>query len=153
MPGRNNISLDRRSAWAVLYTVFIFSAGVCTVHAQVAVVTNKSVAVAEVNNQTLLDIFSLEENEWKDGGQVVPVEMKGKSAAKTLFYKYLGRSVSDIKRDRLRTILAGEGSPPEVYETAQEILKKVMDTPGAVGYVPMDIVPPDLVNVVAVIDE
>ncbi len=137
----------------LLCTVLLGLAWTSQSHAQVAVITNKSVEIGEINNQELIDIFSLEEIQWKNGREITPIEIKGDDTTKTVFYKFLGRSISDVKRDRLRIILAGEATPPLVFDSPEEVLDKIRNTPGAVGYVPIKIIPPESVNILLIIDQ
>ncbi len=123
------------------------------VQAQVAIVANKSVQVSDLDIQALIDIFSLENSEWKDGTHITPVDFKGKNEIKKVFYNFLGRSANDIKRDRLRIILAGEGNPPLTASTAKEILNKVVSTAGAIGYAPLEMVQEDEVKIIKIIDQ
>ncbi len=118
---------------------------------QVAIVANKSVKVSELQKHELVDIFSLEEANWKDGERIVPVELKGESAVKSMFYKFLGRPVNEIKRDRLRLILAGDSDPPVTVTTIEETLQAITSTPGSIGYLPLDMATGDLI-VIQVID-
>ena len=120
--------------------------------AQIAIATHKSVEVSELKAQELIDIFSLEENRWSNGGRIVPVELKGKSEIKKQFYAFIGRSANEIKRKRLRIVLAGDGDPPIPAKTAEEMLEKIRSTPGAIGYLPVDLVADAEVNVIHIIE-
>lgn len=120
--------------------------------AQIAIATHKSVKVAELDAQALIDIFSLEENHWSNGKRIIPVEIKGKSDIKSQFYAFIGHSANDIKRKRLRIVLAGDGDPPIPARTAEEMLETISSTPGAIGYLPLDMASPDEVNVIQVIE-
>lgn len=135
-------------------TLLWFSfAGASTAIAQVAIVANKSVEIKDISIQEIIDIFSLEVIQWKNGREITPIEIKGNDATKSIFYDFLGRSSSDIKRDRLRIILAGEATPPLVFDTAEEVLDNIRTTPGAIGYVPGEIIPPESVHILLIIDE
>ena len=117
--------------------------------AQLAIITNESVSSSEIDVQQLVDIFSLEENKWPDGTRIVPVDLKGKNEIKQSFYKFLGRSPDAVKRSRLRIILAGEGDPPILMNSAKESIETIKKTRGAIGYVPLDLVPSEGVLIVA----
>ncbi|MEM8487854.1 MAG: hypothetical protein AAF564_20050 [Bacteroidota bacterium] len=120
--------------------------------AQIAIATHKSVMVSELNEQELIDIFSLEESHWSNGGRIVPVELKGKSDIKSQFYALIGRSPNEIKRKRLRIVLAGDGDPPIPAKSAEEMLAKISSTPGAIGYLPLHLASADEVNVIHIIE-
>jgi|GEM_PF-6903112 len=119
--------------------------------AQVAIVTHSSVDISELDTQKLIDIFVLETKNWSDGGRITPVELKGKSDIKTAFYDYIGRSSSEIKRERLRIVLAGDGDPPMPARSSEEALQKISTTPGAIGYLPLQLASNGEVNVIHVI--
>ncbi|MBX2821112.1 MAG: hypothetical protein KTR29_15560 [Rhodothermaceae bacterium] len=119
--------------------------------AQVAIVTHSSVDVSELDTQKLIDIFVLETKRWSDGDRITPVELKGKSDIKTTFYDYIGRSASEIKRERLRIILAGDGDPPVPAKSTEDALQKISTTPGAIGYLPLQLASNGEVNVIHVI--
>ncbi len=108
--------------------------------------------VSALNEQELVDIFSLEESHWSNGGRIVPVELKGKSDIKSQFYALIGRSANEIKRKRLRIVLAGDGDPPIPAKTAEEMLEKISSTPGAIGYLPLHLATEDQVNVIHIIE-
>ena len=120
--------------------------------AQVAIVTHSSVEVSELDTQKLIDIFALETKRWSGGDRITPVELRGKSDIKTAFYDYIGRSASEIKRERLRIILAGDGDPPIPAKTIEEALQKISTTPGAIGYLPLQLATNGEVNVIHVIN-
>lgn len=136
--------------------LFILLFGMCCppteVPAQIAIVTHKSVKSSVLKKQELVDIFSLEASRWPGGNRIVPIELKGKSDVKSRFYAYLGRSTKEMKRDRLRIVLAGDGDPPVPAKSAEEMREKISTTPGAIGYLPLDLVSKEEVNVVLVID-
>lgn len=118
---------------------------------QIAIVANKSVKVSDLEKQELVDIFSLEEGNWKDGARIVPIELKGESAIKSMFYNFLGRPANEIKRERLRLILAGDSDPPLTVASVEETLEAITSTPGSIGYMPLNMATGDVV-ILQVID-
>lgn len=120
---------------------------------KIAVITHESVKVDKLDSHVLLDIYTLEEVAWKNGDDIILVEVKGKTDWKSSFYSFLGSSSREIKKVRLRSILAGEGTPPLIFATAEEALEKIKSTPGAVGCIPLDVVQESKVKVVNVIPQ
>jgi len=103
--------------------------------AQVAVVANNSVPLTSVDETSLLDLYTGEVKMWNDGGTVVLLDLKPKSAVKELFYSYLGMRPSRMKSIWMKNMLAGEGDPPQGFDTENALLEHVASTPGAIGYV------------------
>ena len=112
--------------------LLLFVATVLPARAQVAVVVNKSVPAAQVDAGDVLDIYALEKAKWGDGTRVVVFTQ---DAQADVFFSQLGRSQTDLKKVLLRKKLSGEGQPPEVLKSDEEVLARVAATPGAVGFV------------------
>lgn len=117
----------------LLILLLVAFGGALQANAQVAVVVNPAVSVAELDAGTLLDIYSLEKAKWDDGSRIVPLSLDAEADA---FYDLLGRSHSNLKKVWLRKKLSGEGQPPESVASAAALLQQVAATPGAVGFVP-----------------
>lgn len=134
----------------VLLLLLVLMAGVPAAQAQVAVVAHKAVPADAVDASRLLDMYSLEEIKWQDGTRIVLFDLKGDSDVKHDFYAFLGRRPSEMKRIWLRIILSGEGRSPIKLKAVDEVLARVAETPGAIGYVPLALVT-DAVKVIATI--
>ena len=103
--------------------------------AQVAVIAHKSVPMDKLEKSKLLDLYTGEIKSWPDDEPVVVLDLKPKSEVKKTFYKFLGKSSSRMKSIWLRSMLSGEGDPPESLQSEELLLKKVASTPGAIGFV------------------
>jgi ABC-type phosphate transport system substrate-binding protein len=104
---------------------------------QVVVVANPSVPVKSIDVRTLLDVYTGDLKLWSSGQPIVPVDLKPKGSVKDAFYQFLGISASRLKSIWMKNLLAGEGDPPEAIESEDEVLRKVANTPGAIGYASM----------------
>jgi ABC-type phosphate transport system substrate-binding protein len=103
--------------------------------AEVAVIVNPSVPLKTITSTELLDVYSGDVKEWDDGSPIVVLDLKPKSSVKDAFYDYLGKSSSRMKSIWMKNMLSGEGRPPEPQTSGEELVQKVMNTPGAIGYV------------------
>ena len=108
--------------------------------AEVAVIAHPSVPVQQISKSQLLDLYTGDVKEWKNGEPVIIVDLKPRSDVKEAFYDYLGKSSSRMKSIWMRNMLTGEGTPPESLESQAEILERVKNTPGAIGYVNRELV-------------
>ena len=93
-----------------------------------------------MTSSQLLDFYSGEKRVWKDGSAVTVFDLKPKLEFKDNFYKVLGKSSSRMKSIWMINMLSGEGDPPESLKTEEEMLKKVAETEGAIGFVRKSIV-------------
>ncbi len=102
---------------------------------QVAVIAHKSVPVDTIKKSELLDFYTGDIKKWHDEQPVVILDLKPRGDTKKAFYKFLGKSPSRMKSIWLKMMLSGEGDPPLSMRSEDELLQKVISTPGAVGFV------------------
>ena len=106
-----------------------------TASAQVAVIAHKDVPVDSLTKVEVLDFYTGDVLSWGGGLEVVVYDLQLKGMVKDAFYAFLGRSSSRMKSIWLKRKLAGEGDPPESFQTEEELLQHVASTPGAIGFV------------------
>ena len=106
------------------------------VHAQVTVIAHQDVPVESISKDLLLDFYTRDKLSWPSSRmEVVVSDLRLKSPVKDSFYEYLGKSSSRMRSIWLKRKLAGEGDPPVFFQTEEEMLKHVTNTPGAIGFV------------------
>jgi ABC-type phosphate transport system substrate-binding protein len=101
--------------------------------AQVAVITNKSNSTSTMTTSQIASVYSLDMKTWPSGEKIVVLDNKG--TAREKFYKYIGKSDSDLKKIWMRVQLSGNGKAPEGMNADDEVVAKVAATPGAIGFV------------------
>ena len=104
-------------------------------HGDVVVIGNKNVPVDTLKKSELIDIYSQDLKNWKNGKSIVLFDLKPKTEVKNIFYDYLGKSTSRMKSIWMKKLLLGENVPPEALENAEEMLEKVSVTSGAIGFI------------------
>lgn len=109
--------------------------GVKEADAQVAIIVNKSVPVDSISMATLEKIYTLQTKKWQDGTKIYFFNIKQKSVLKTDFFKCLGRKSSELRKLWMRLFLTGEAKAPMALKTEKEVLEKVANIPGAIGYI------------------
>jgi len=102
--------------------------------AQVAVIANQSVPVDTIDKIQVLDFYTKDIKKWNSKTPVVVLDLKPDNEIKETFYKFLGKSTSRMKSIWLKKMLSGEGDPPEAMSSHEEMVKKVAETPGAIGF-------------------
>ncbi|MEW5875339.1 MAG: hypothetical protein AB1752_09180 [Candidatus Zixiibacteriota bacterium] len=121
-------------AWlfaAILFALYSAPAAA----AQVAIIANKSVPVDSVSQSEVLEIYTGELREWKNGSPIVAYDLTAEGTVRDQFYEFIGRKSSRIKSIWMKNLLMGEGSPPESLKTEEDVLGRVAKTPGAIGFV------------------
>lgn len=122
---------------ALIVLILIFSANAT---AQVAVIAHKLVPADKVSSSELLDFYTGDIKAWKNDLPVVVTDLKPKSEVKEAFYDFLGKSTTRMKSIWMKKMLSGEGAPPDALATEKEIVERVASTPGAIGFVSVDLV-------------
>lgn len=103
--------------------------------AQVAIIAHPSVPISDLDRGELLDLYTGEIESWDDGNDVIVLDLKTRNETRKRFYDYLGKSASRIKSIWIKKKLSGEGNPPQSFQTDEEIIDKVISTPGSIAFV------------------
>ena len=117
---------------------------------QVAIIANKSV---KLDKAQLLDYYSLEIKLWDNGDPVMIFDLKIKNEVREAFFKFLGKSSSRMKSVWMKKMFLGEGDPPEPMESEQNMLDKIINTPGSIGFVNMELVTEEVKLLKVISDE
>lgn len=142
----------RIAAAALMLTAGAALCAATATPAEVAIVANRTVPADSLSQRELLDIYSGEIRQWDNGDPIVPHDMMEEGEVRETFYEYLGRKSSRLKSIWVKNLLMGEGSPPEPAGTEEELLTKVANTPGAIGFVRRELAG-DSVKVLALISD
>lgn len=133
---RTFVARRNRVAWTGLVWALSLACWVGAARAQtVAVIAHPSVPVDTISQTQLLNFYTGDVQAWDDRKQVVVFDLKPRGTIRDAFYEYLGKTSSRMRSIWLKRKLAGEGDPPESFETEEEMLTHVADTEGAVGFV------------------
>lgn len=134
MRGRTLFNMSLRFKKEIL--IVVLSCCATTVSAQVAVIAHKDVPVESIAKDQLLDFYTRDALSWPSSElEVIVCDLRLKGAVKDGFYEFLGKSSSRMKSIWLKRKLAGEGDPPEFFQTEEALLQHVTNTPGAVGFI------------------
>ena len=113
----------------------------------VAVVSAKS-AVTVLSRNQLADIFLGKASRFPNGVPAVPIDQADGSVARDEFYAKLdGKSASQLKAYWSKIIFTGRGQPPPVVANSNEMKRRLIGNPAAIGYIESNLVD-DTVRVV-----
>ncbi|BFM06503.1 hypothetical protein GCM10025791_10730 [Halioxenophilus aromaticivorans] len=89
----------------------------------------------QLSNNDLLRVYAMKKRTWSNGEPVVVYTLPNKSRQHRDFvYNYLRMQSHHLSRLWHKLVFSGTGSKPEVVNSAAEMLEKVANTPGAIGY-------------------
>ena len=122
------------TALLVLYTFPESSVAQVTSTDQLVVIAHTSVPIDSLEKGELLRLFSGDLEYWDSGDPVVIADLSKKGRVRESFYEYIGKTSSRMRSLWLRRKLSGEGELPEFFESEDDLLEMVLNTPGAIGY-------------------
>lgn len=102
--------------------------------ADVQVIANPEVGVAALSANELRDIF-LGSKTAIGGGPVEPVLRTGGPTHEAFLQTYIGKSDAALRNHFKTLVFTGKGTQPKAFASDAEVLKYVMSTKGAIGYV------------------
>ncbi|MGH8016008.1 MAG: hypothetical protein ACREBV_07450, partial [Candidatus Zixiibacteriota bacterium] len=88
----------------------------------------------------LSSVYRGEKRSWSDGTKIKVWDLGERGETRESFYDYMGVRRSQMKLLWMRQLLTGEGEPPDEAATQEEMIKNVIATPGAIGYVNKELV-------------
>ncbi len=100
------------------------------------VIVAPSNPVDGVDRRFLLEAFLRKTTSWPDGQALRPVDQRPDSPTRQRFSDdALKRRVSAVKEYWTQAIFSGRGVPPPEVDSDDQVVKFVLQTPGAIGYV------------------
>ena len=127
---------------AVFSFLFVSSA----VQADVVVVTNKSVNTANLDTRDIKKIFLGKKTYWDDNKKITLFILAKSPAHKEFVKKYLGKSENQFTNYWKQLLFTGKGMMPNRVKD-EEVIRKIKETEGAIGYVAANLVTKD-VNII-----
>lgn len=109
-------------------------------YSQVAIIANKSVKLDKIEQAELLDYYSRDLKFWDNGDPIIIFDLKVKNEVRDIFYDFLGKSSSRMKSIWMKKMLLGEGDPPEPLDSEEDMLLKIIETPGSIGFINAELV-------------
>ena len=98
------------------------------------VIANKDVTDSNIDISKLNNIFTLDIKNWEDGRRIVVFDSKSEELSNA-FYSYIGLTTFQVRKIWLRKVLLGEIKAPAQVNNDDEMIEKVSQTSGAIGFV------------------
>lgn len=129
------LSIYRFFVGRTLLAFFLFTASQAFAAGHYEVVINKSVGESNISVNSLRSVFSMHLKTWPDGTKIRVFVLADDDSLHQIFSKeklnvfpYQLRSTWD------RLVFSGTGQAPIRVNSIEEMLEKIISTPGAIGY-------------------
>lgn len=95
-----------------------------------------------VDRDFLREAFLKKTVEWGNGTTIRPIDLSGRYAAHDRFaQEILKKTPSQLKSYWNQQIFSGKGTPPPEADSPADVIKYVVENPGAIGYLPASVDP------------
>ncbi len=99
-------------------------------------IVNPSLGLESLDRETVRSLFTMRLRRWEDGTQVRVFVLPDRHPVHREFSKkVLGVFPHQLRRSWDRMVFSGLGQAPTETADEEDMLKRVADTPGAVGYI------------------
>jgi len=104
--------------------------------AEPILIHNPNLKNENITPRSLTRIYSMQKKVWSNGQEVkVFMLPKNTKTHKTFVQRYLRMQPHQLDRLWHRLLFSGTGTIPQTVNSMEEMLEKVRETPGAIGYV------------------
>lgn len=116
-------------------SVTLFAPGQAAAAERILVVANTSVPIDTLEVVELQRIYLSKRTRWPDDTRVVATMLKDGPVHRTFVEQILDRTLAKFATYWKQIVFTGQGVPPKSFETEDDLLDFVAETPGAIGYV------------------
>jgi ABC-type phosphate transport system substrate-binding protein len=117
---------------ALTFIICFISAEI--INAQVVIIANKNLPVKSIDDNSLVNLYTLQSNE-VDAQKVKLFYSNTENEAVTKLLQKIGKSGPELKKIWLKAKLTGNGNPPENAFSDEDMVQKVASTPNSIGFV------------------
>ena len=98
------------------------------------IIVNPDVSSTVLKND-LKRIYLNRKKRWNGGKGIVTATLADGTLHRLFLEKYINKSSAQFNTFWKRVIFTGKGAPPKNFQTEEELVVFVANTPGAIGYV------------------
>lgn len=137
--------------WLLL--IFFSITEVCSQPSQVQLITHSSVVIASMDKDQVRRIFTMYQTNWSDSQPIVVFVLASHNSTHQFFSReILGLFPYQLDRIWNKLIYSGLGEGPTKVYSEEEMLQKIEQQPGSIGYV-MSVAIPSDINIVTLAEE
>lgn len=123
-----------RLTYLLAFTFIICFISAEIINAQVVIIANKNLPVKSIDNNSLINLYTLQSNELS-AQKVKLFYSNTENEAVTKLLQIIGKSGPELKKIWLKAKLTGNGNPPENAFSDEDMIQKVASTPNSIGFV------------------
>lgn len=124
--------------WRALFgSIALFlSLSTATAAADIVAIVAATSSQTVLSKNEVMDIFLGKTTRFPDGKPAQPIDQIEGSPARDEFYRtFAGKSPAQIKAYWSKIIFTGRGQPPPEVSRSTDLKKRIVEHPGAIGYI------------------
>jgi hypothetical protein len=138
LPVARNAGYPLKSTTRLLLLLFLLAAATA---GAVELVANRSVTTSSLSPSQVRAIFNMRLLQWPDGTPIRVFVLPDRNPVHRRFCKeYLGVFPHQLRYAWNRRVYSGMGQSPQQVDDVQEMHDRIAETPGAIGYLPEDLI-------------
>ncbi|MBU0995043.1 MAG: substrate-binding domain-containing protein [Proteobacteria bacterium] len=119
--------------------IFWYVISIAIASDKIYIIANTSVPVNALSETELRDIYIGKEKKWGPNLKIVPVIMPSEKLHDKFVVKFTRKSSTQFKNWWMRLMFTGEGLFPKTAASEKDLIEKVSETEGAIGYASTEI--------------
>lgn len=105
----------------------------------VAVICHKNVPIEHLESGEIQQIFLGRKTRWPNSQKINFVILKGGVVHSDFLSAFISKTPSQYTVFWKKMIFTGQAKPPRSFDTPEEVIEFVSHTPGAIGYIPVNL--------------
>ncbi len=118
-----------------IVTILLLMAGSSVFAGEVIIIANTSVSVDSMDRGIVSDIYQGMKTKWDSGDKVVVVMLRKGETHESFAKDIVGSTPSKLRNIWKKIIFSGTGNPPKIMKSESELVTRIAETKGAVGYI------------------
>ncbi len=99
------------------------------------IIANQNVPDDTLKSKELRQIYYGKRTRWSNGSPLIPVSRRRGPTQDTFVSDVLRKSFGQYESFWRQALFTGEGIPPRSFESEADLIKYIIETPGALGFV------------------
>lgn len=120
----------------MLIIIFILCFNVNGFSDDIVIISHKDVVQSVLTRNDVVQIFTGRQTRWDDGQKIHFAILKTGAIHQSFLKKFLKKTESQFKIYWRKVMFTGKGSIPKSFATVEELIRYVIQTEGAIGYIP-----------------
>jgi ABC-type phosphate transport system substrate-binding protein len=124
---------------ALIFLITLFMPPALSFAGEVVIIANQDVPVMHLYREDIKEIFMGKKINWENSEKITFVIQDRTDTSDKFLKTYLRKNAYDYDVFWKKQVFTGKGQAPRSFSSEQDLARFVAQTPGAIGYVSLDI--------------